>query len=108
RGEILGVFFTSWNLTPMFSLLDEISTPDSARMQFDELTEIPDSTIFYPQATPVRENQIWAVKTLKDTYAKILILETRAFIDCSNAGGPTPIGEATFEWVHQPDGSRKF
>ena len=107
-GEILGVFFSSVDITPTFSLIAEKSTPDSSRTIFDGLKEIPVTTFFEGLAIPVRENQIWAIKTRENKYAKILILETMAFLDSTNSAGPTPLGEATFDWIFQPNGSRQF
>ena len=104
----MGVFFSSVDITPTFSLIAEKSTPDSSRTIFDGLKEIPVTTFFEGLAIPVRENQIWAIKTRENKYAKILILETMAFLDSTNSAGPTPLGEATFDWIFQPNGSRQF
>lgn len=107
-GEILGVFFAATDLTPTFSLIGEKSTLDSSRAIFNGLNEIPDTTTFADLAHPVNANQVWAVKTRENKYAKILVLATSAFIDSANTAGPTPYGEVTFEWVYQPDGGRIF
>jgi hypothetical protein len=106
-GAILGVFFSTSDLRPAFQLVRQSSTADSARAFFEALAVVPDAP-FQDLAIPVRAHQIWAVKTREDKYAKILVLNTVAYDDSTNPSAPTPYGEATFDWVLQPDGSRQF
>lgn len=107
-GNVLGVVFGSGvGLKPSFNLIHQASNIDSAQTFFNNLNEVPDSN-YSDLAIPVKENQIWAVKSVEDNFGKILILNTDAYVDSSNSGGPTPYGEAKFKWVYQPDGSRIF
>lgn len=107
-GNVLGVFFGSGaGLKPSFNLIHQASNIDSAQAFFNNLNEVSDSN-YSDLAIPVKENQIWAVKSVEDNFGKILIMDTDAYVDSSNSGGPTPYGEAKFKWVYQPDGSRKF
>jgi len=107
-GNILGVFLGSTGtLKPTFKLIKQFNETDSAKILFDNLTEVPDST-YMDLALPVKVNQIWAVKTIDDKFGKILILHTEAYADSSNPSSPTLYGEARFKWNYQPNGSRNF
>jgi hypothetical protein len=107
-GKIVGVFFGQPDsLLPAFRLFRQFSSIDSARSYFQSLSEIPD-TSYLDLASLVSVGQVWAVKTRRTTFAKILIRHTEAYADSSNPGAPTPYGEATFDWVYQPNGTRRF
>ena len=107
-GDIHGVFFaTPGTLFPAFQLLRRFSIPDSARLYFNDLGEIPDTT-YEELALPVEVGDVWAVKTRRSTFAKILIIQTVAYMDTSNPSAPTPYGQATFDWSYQPNGTRIF
>jgi hypothetical protein len=107
-GEIVGVFCSRPDsLVPTFRLLQEFSSLDSAESYFESLGELPDTT-YTDLALPMRLAQIWAVKTRRTRFAKILIRHTLAYLDSSGTGAPTPYGEATFDWVYQPNGTRAF
>lgn len=107
-GNILGVFFSSADaLKPSFDLIETFNNKDSAEVFFNNLNEVSDSH-YVDLALPVKENQIWAVKTVDNKHGKILILYTDAYADSSNPSTPTPYGEATFRWNYQPNGSRNF
>lgn len=107
-GRVVGVFFARPDsLVPTFQLLRQFATLDSAQSYFQSLSEIPD-TAYVDIALPVSVGQIWMVKTRRTTFAKILIRHTLAYADSSGPGAPTLYGEATFDWVYQPDGTRKF
>jgi len=105
-GDIKGVFFSSDTLVPTFALLAKPSTRESAHAQFDTLYILPDSLEYIALALPIERHQIWAFHTRRNTYAKLLILATTAYIDSTN--GNTPYGEATLAWEYQPDGTRQF
>ena len=107
ENEIVGVFLAPPNNQPSFRLLAQLNNADSANNYFLELSDVPD-TIYNLLAIPIKENQIWSVKTQDAKYAKILIMHTEAYLDSSIQNSPTPYGEATFKWKYQPDGSRKF
>ncbi len=105
---VSGTFFCRPDsLVPSFQLLSRFKSLDSARSYFQSLSEIPD-TSYEDLALPLEVAEIWAVKTRRDTYAKILITETIAYADSSNPSSPTPYGEATFDWAYQPNGTRVF
>ncbi len=106
-GNILGVYLARPDtLVPTFRLLREFGSADSAHQYFVALSEIPDTT-YENLALPARASQIWAVKTRDNTFAKIHIRSTTAYVD-SSTGVRTLYGEATFDWAYQPDGSRRF
>ena len=107
-GRVVGVFFARPDsLVPLFRLLSQFATLDSAQSYFQSLGEIPDTT-YVDLALPVSVGQIWVVKTRRTTFAKILTRHTLAYVDSSGPGAPTPYGEATFDWVYQPNGTRRF
>jgi hypothetical protein len=107
-GRIVGVFFSRPDsLVPAFRLLRQFTSLDSAQSYFQNLGEIPDTT-YVDLALPASVGQIWAVKTRRTTFAKILIRQTVAYADSSNPSAPTPYGEATFDWAYQPNGTRHF
>ena len=108
NGNVMGVYFGSGvGLIPSFNLVHQASNIDSAQAFFSSLNEVPDSN-YSDLAIPVKEYQIWAVKSVENNFGKILILNTTAYIDSSNLVGPTPYGEATFKWDYQPNGTRYF
>lgn len=104
QGNVLGVFFASDSLRPAFNLVKEFSDYDSAKTFFYNLAEAPDSN-YQDLAIPVRANQIWAVKTNKSKYGKILIMNTNASYDSTALNYKT---EAKFKWKYQSNGSRYF
>jgi hypothetical protein len=107
-GAILGVFFARPDsLVPSFRLLRQFTSIDSAHSYFQDLAEIPDTT-YLDLALPVRVGQVWAIKTRRNTFAKVHIRQTVAYEDSSNPSAPTPYGEATFDWTYQPNGTRRF
>jgi hypothetical protein len=107
-GEIVGVYLTRPDsLVPTFRLLRQFVTIDSAESYFQGLAEIPDTT-YVALAIPTSEGQVWAVKTRRTTFAKVLVRHTLAYADSSGQGAPTPYGEATFDWAYQPNGTRQF
>jgi hypothetical protein len=107
NGNLLGVFFGTPELFPSFKLLSEYSNIDSANIFFDNYNEVIDTT-FNDLAIPVRNNQIWIVKTINNKYGKILIKNTTYYEKYSEGYAPTPYGEATIEWSYQPNGTRVF
>ncbi len=108
NGNILGIYFnSSSSLKPTFNIIKTFNDADSAKVFFNNFSEVPDSN-YVDLALPVRVNQIWSVKTVDDKFGKILILHTDAYADNSNQSSPTLYGEATFKWNYQPNGSRNF
>ena len=107
QGVILGVFMGASTTRPTFRLVYESTFTDSAKIYFQKLKEFSDST-YSTLAIPVKSNQVWIVKTHDDKFAKMNIVNTLAYTDSSTPSAPTPYGEATFDWVYQPSGERKF
>ena len=108
-GGVIGVCFARPDslLLPAFQLLRRFSVLDSARSYFNNLGEIPDTT-YEELALPVEVGDVWAVKTRRSRFAKILIMQTVAYMDSSNRSAPTPFGQATFDWSYQPNGTMVF
>ncbi len=106
-GKVLGVFISGRISQPAFKLKYSSSVSDSARLYFNNLINFSDST-YSLLAIPVVANQVWIVKTNENTFAKILIVSTTAYVDNSTPPNATPYGEVTFDWVYQPSGERKF
>jgi len=106
-GKVLGVFFSGRTELPAFRLIYASTVSDSARLFFHNLKGFSDST-YSVFAIPVVANQVWIVKTDENTYAKLLIVSTTAYVNNSNPPNATPYGEVTFDWVYQPSGERKF
>ena len=107
QGNVLGVFFAADSLRPAFNLIKEFSDIDSAKAFFYNLAEAPDSN-YQDLALPVRENQIWAVKTNDNKYGKIVIMYTNAYEYSPAPGFRAYYLEAKFKWKYQPNGSRYF
>ncbi|MEW6558548.1 MAG: hypothetical protein AB1349_14560 [Elusimicrobiota bacterium] len=79
---------------------------DTARKIFDSLIEAPETG--YYEFSNVDKNQVWAIKTRENRYAKILILNSVARTDTSDSGSVSYYGQVTFDWVYQANGSRSF
>lgn len=108
QGLIVGTFLSAPDFPrPTFCLLWRHSTIDSAEAYFKAVAQIPD-TSYVDLAIPIHVGQVWAVRTREDAYAKILIRNSRAFIDSESSGAPTPYGEVEFDWTYQPNGTRRF
>jgi hypothetical protein len=108
NGHVLGVFLAPPGISrPTFRLLNQFNDADSAKIFFNKLSEVPDSS-YRDLALPAKGKQIWAVKTGDDKYGIILILDTKAYAENSNPGPATLYGEARFKWKYQPSGSRFF
>jgi hypothetical protein len=106
-GTISGVHFGSPDtFMTSFSLIKEFNQLDSALKFFYNLSEVPDSD-YLLSADPVKINQIWAIKTSENKFAKILILNTDAY-EIGGGGFRGYYSEATIKWKYQPNGSRNF
>jgi hypothetical protein len=90
-----------------FYLYHRFGDMDSAQRAFQGLKEIPEVT-YSRYATRIARGQIWYVRTWRNTYAKILIREAVAYIDSTNPSAPAALGESTFDWVYQGNGTRVF
>lgn len=107
-GSILGVYLSAPDFPrPTFRLLRQYNVLDSAVVFYQSLSQLPDTT-YTDLAIPTRVNQVWAVKTRENKFAKILVRNIIAYADSSTTNAPTPFGEATFDWTFQPNGTRQF
>jgi hypothetical protein len=108
QGNITGVFISPADtVRPAFRMLKSYNDEDSAGIFFNNLSEVPDSDYNW-LALSVKENQVYAVKTVDDKYGAIQVLHTEAYPDRSDPNAPTVYGEMKFKWKYQPDGSRHF
>ncbi len=107
NAEIVGVFLSAPIVTDAFLFIKQLPDADSAANYFANLKSVPDSMYGW-SALGIRANQIWAVRTQDNKYGKILILDTKAYLDTVNYSLPTPYGAATFQWQYQPDGTTNF
>ncbi len=100
--EPIGVYFhanePSGAFRSAFHLVRFFSTADSASTFFNNLIEITDTT-FASSASGLKAYQIFTVKTRENKFAKILILSNTV---------SQGYGIVTFDWVYQPNGSRRF
>ncbi len=106
--SIVGVFFANFGeYRPTFMLMKETTSSDSAHAYFQNLKNVS-RTDFTHLAIPVKANQVWVVKTQDNKFGKMLILSTSVLRDTSTPTNPKLNGEATFEWVYQPNGTISF
>jgi hypothetical protein len=105
---IIGVHFSSPDtFVTSFRLMGEFTKSDSALKFFNNLSEVPDSN-YSLSANPVKVNQIWAIKTSENKFAKILILNTDVYEYSPAPGFRSYYSEVTFKWKYQSNGSRVF
>jgi hypothetical protein len=106
---IIGVnLFSSGDVRSSFLMVAEFNNSDSALTFFNKLTEVPDSN--YSDAhISIQQNQIWAIKTGDNKYAKILIRSTDSRIESTSEPGIIFFyAEVLFKWKYQPNGGRYF
>lgn len=105
---ILGVHISSPDtFVTSFLLVREFTQSDSSLNFFNLLSEVPDSN-YSLSADPVKVNQIWAIKTSENNFAKILILKTDAYEYSPAPGFRGYYAEVQFRWKYQSNGSRVF
>ncbi|MCH2451420.1 MAG: hypothetical protein MK198_14935 [Gracilimonas sp.] len=107
ESKVEGLYLAEPDLEPSFILLSDANDVDSANTYFDTLLFFPDTTLT-ELALPLRENQVWGIKTKNDHFAKILIQEVWATSDTLSSNLITYSGSLTMRWEYQPDGSREF
>jgi len=101
-GVSVEAYLSANTLTPPFALTGEYGTESEAKNAFAGLKSVG-SVYYIDLATPLKENQVWVVKTRDYKYAKLRIIDLT--LD-SNAS--PPFASCKFEWVYQPDGSTQF
>jgi hypothetical protein len=101
----IGLCFSAPYNSRMFHLVHWPSTPDSARSAFEALSEITDTAFIQNTcgesvgSTNTKANQVWSVRTRQNKFAKMLIVSDTIVSNYL---------QVTFDWVYQPDGSRRF
>ena len=95
-------FLSANTLEPSFALKGEYGTESAAKSAFDALASVGVAS-YIELAAPLKENQVWVVRTEDERYAKIRIIDVT--LDLS---GEDPYATCKFEWVFQPDGSTQF
>lgn len=101
-GESVKAYLSANTLTPPFALIGEYATENEAKSAFNGLKSVG-SVSYIDLATPLKENQLWVVKTRDYTYAKLRIIDVTLDTNAS-----PPFASCKFEWVYQPDGSTQF
>jgi hypothetical protein len=106
---IIGVnLFSPGVVRSSFLLTKQFNNIDSALIFFNNLSEVPDSN-YSDIHISIKENQIWAIKTKDNKFAKILISKTDARIESTGTPGIIFFyAEVIFKWKYQSNGSRIF
>lgn len=101
-GGPIEAFLSANTLEPSFALKGEYGTESAAISAFEALTSVG-AVSYIELASPLKENQVWVVRTEAEKYAKIRIIQ----IDFDSTTPPY-YASCEFEWVFQPDGSTQF
>jgi hypothetical protein len=101
-GGPVEVFLSANTLEPSFVLKGEYGSGSAAINAFEALTSVGAAS-YTDLATPLKENQVWIVRTEDERYAKIRIIK----VDLVLTDNPV-YASCQFEWVFQPDGSTQF
>jgi hypothetical protein len=101
-GGPIEAFLSANTLEPSFALKGEYGTGSAAKSAFDALASVGTAS-YIELASPLKENQVWVVRTEDERYAKIRIIQ----IDFDPTVPPY-YASCQFEWVFQPDGSTQF
>jgi hypothetical protein len=101
-GGPIVAFLSANTLEPSFALKGEYGTESAAKSAFDALASVGAAS-YIELAAPLKENQVWVVRTEDERYAKIRIIQ----IDFEPTVPPY-FASCQFEWVFQPDGSTQF
>jgi len=101
-GGPIVAFLSANTLEPSFALKGEYGTESAAISAFKALTSVGAAS-YIELAAPLKENQIWVIRTENERYAKIRIIK----IDFDPTTPPY-FASCQFEWVFQPDGSKQF
>lgn len=101
-GAVIEPFLSANTFKPSFGLAGEYSTASEAQAAFNALTDAG-TPVWIDLAAPLRDNQVWVIRTGEDKYAKIRTIE----VVLDDAELP-PFASCKFQWVYQPDGSKSF
>jgi hypothetical protein len=101
-GGPIEAFLSANTLEPSFALKGEYGTESAAISAFKALTSVGAAS-YIELAAPLKENQVWVVRTEAERYAKIRIIQ----IDFDPTVPPY-YASCQLEWVFQPDGSTQF
>jgi len=101
-GGPVEAFLSANTLEPSFALKGEYATASAAISAFKALTSVGTAS-YIELAAPLKENQVWVIRTENERYAKIRIIK----IDFDPTVPPF-YASCQFEWVFQPDGSTRF
>ncbi len=88
-----------------FRLISKAASYQEARAQFQALGVAPD-TGYHIIADSVQPNELWAFQTIGGKYAKLLVREVHSRVGL--AISDTLAIEVTFDWVFQPDGTKRL
>jgi len=100
--SIIGAYMESPDNDQAFKLKGEFDNAQDAGDFFNELKLINEN-VFIIWANPLNENEVYAIQTTDQKYAKIWITKIELF------NGPEEgYVEVTFQWQFQPDGTRVF
>jgi hypothetical protein len=101
-GGLVEAFLSTDTFEPAFALKGEYDSESTAVSAFKALASV--GTVSYIElGAPLKNNQVWVVRTEDEKYAKIRIIEVTL-----NTTLSPPSASCKFEWVYQPDGSTTF
>ena len=101
-GVVIEPFLSANTLKPSFGLVGEYPSANEAQAAFDALTDAG-NPVWIDLAAPLKNNQVWVVRTGEEKYAKIRTIE----VMLDDVELP-PFASCKFQWVFQPDGSKTF
>jgi len=101
-GLVIEPFLSANTFKPSFGLVGEYPSASEAQAAFNALTDAGNPT-WIDLAAPLKNNQVWVVRTGEEKYAKIRTIE----VVLDDVELP-PFASCKFQWVFQPDGSKTF
>ncbi|MCI0523439.1 MAG: hypothetical protein L0Y37_07280 [Bacteroidales bacterium] len=101
-GVIIEPFLSANTFKPSFGLAGEYATASEAQAAFNALTDAG-TPVWIDLAAPLKNNQVWVIRTGEEKYAKIRTIEVKL----DDVELP-PFASCKFQWVYQPDGSKTF
>jgi hypothetical protein len=111
-GQAAEVFFIrDPHLGGGFHHIASIDTWNEAQAVFDSTTCIPEGAGFNLLGFSARPYDVFAIRTTDGRFAKVIVVDAFAVKYESVRAETTFVryyGEATFDWVFQPDGGRCF